>query len=338
MVSSASTWKALARYQLDKRQQASEVQSRLVTAVSAQASLIQELKVIVLNHLDISPVVDERVLNAPVVNGRKDEILFGTQLSELDANYARTAAVLRAGGVDTMSVGLTKSTFKNSSDGRVSYFQYRGKIHSSLSLKQACKNFWTLAHIRHRRQDRKVYDRAHELDNTFAVKFRTAVQLLSGSVSLLQRLTVRRFVADDHMVLVWKVFVEGEGAYSGMHANDSGWCRLRPKSNVPEGGTIMELCVHQAPMHFGLNPIGDEEANFHEAVVKVSKENEEKLLTGMELQSLVVGNPKFDLRETKACPRKYSGQNGGTCAQRSEATKEQHMCYRATDCTDSKLG
>ncbi|KAG6943902.1 hypothetical protein JG688_00017370, partial [Phytophthora aleatoria] len=150
------------------------------------------------------------------------------------------------------------STFKNSSDDSVSDFQYRGKIHSSLNVEQACKNFWNLAHSKHQRQDREVCDRAKELDNTFAAKFRTVGQLQCTSGSLLQRLVVRRFVPDDHMVLVWRVFVEGEGPYSGMHAKDSGWRRLRPRTNGKEAGTVMELCVHQAPMHFGFSPSGDD--------------------------------------------------------------------------------
>ncbi|ETK81435.1 hypothetical protein F441_13315 [Phytophthora nicotianae CJ01A1] len=283
MVSSASTWKALARYQREERQQASEEQRRLIVVVSSQAALIQELRAIVLNRLEITPTIDEGVLDVRGTNVRKDEILFGAQISELETNYARTNAVLRAGGVDTMSVGLTMSTFKNPSDDSIRYLQYRGNIHTSLNFEPACKNFWSLAHIRHRRQDREVYDRAKELDNTFAVRFRAIAQLQGAPVSLLQRLVVRRYVTVDYMVLVWRVFVEGEGLYSGMHASDSGWCRLRPIKNGVKDGTVMELCVHQVPMYFGLNPSGEEIARFHEAVIRISKENEEKLLKGLEI-------------------------------------------------------
>ncbi|KAF1791389.1 hypothetical protein GQ600_20655 [Phytophthora cactorum] len=168
------------------------------------------------------------------------------------------------------------STFKNASDDSVSYFQYRSKFHSSLVFEQACKNFWNLAHTKHRRQGREVYDRAKELDNTFAVKFRTVAQLQSTPGSLHQRLVVRRFVTDDHMVLVWRVFVEGEGPYSGMHANDSGWCRLRPRTNGTEAGTVMELCVYQAPMHFGFSPSGDDVVQLYKVVIRISKKNEKK--------------------------------------------------------------
>ncbi|KAG2790065.1 hypothetical protein PC129_g10237 [Phytophthora cactorum] len=91
-VSSASTWKALARYQQEELQYANETHKQLllVAAVSSPASLIQELREIMLNRVETTPPINEKVHDVRVMNARKDEILIGTQISELEANYLRT--------------------------------------------------------------------------------------------------------------------------------------------------------------------------------------------------------------------------------------------------------
>ncbi|OWY96900.1 hypothetical protein PHMEG_00032714 [Phytophthora megakarya] len=39
---------------------------------------------------------------------------------------------------------------------------------------------------------------------------------------------------------------EGEGAFSGLHAEDSGWMCIRPTSI----GVMLEVCIQQVPMRF----------------------------------------------------------------------------------------
>ncbi|KAF1785918.1 hypothetical protein GQ600_12920 [Phytophthora cactorum] len=62
--------------------------------------------------------------------------------------------------------------------------------------------------------------------NTVAFKFRVKKTLADGAtVSVLKR---GRFRGNNRVVIVWKIFSEGEGIFSGMDANETTWARIRP--------------------------------------------------------------------------------------------------------------
>jgi hypothetical protein len=53
---------------------------------------------------------------------------------------------------------------------------------------------------------------------------------IGGTASLLPRFVFRRYLSNNCLVIIWRKFNEGEGVFSGMHSNASGWCWLRPSS------------------------------------------------------------------------------------------------------------
>lgn len=65
----------------------------------------------------------------------------------------------------------------------------------------------------------------------------------------MKRVVSRRFIRDDS-VIVWKIFSEGEGIFSGIDVDESGWVRIRPYSDGLMAGALTEACSRIVPTHF----------------------------------------------------------------------------------------
>ncbi|KAF1791399.1 hypothetical protein GQ600_20665 [Phytophthora cactorum] len=134
----------------------------------------------------------------------------------------------------------------------------------------------------HRQLDRELYGDAKDPENTIAVKFRvSSVTNTGATVSMRQRLVARRYVKPDSFVYVWKLFVEGEGIFQGMHSDESGWCRLSPSTS--QVGTSMEMLVRRSLMHYrSAERSGQATSHFDDIMRDSTNEDQKIFMQGLD--------------------------------------------------------
>ncbi|KAG1691825.1 hypothetical protein DVH05_026200 [Phytophthora capsici] len=250
---SSCLWKAIASRQKEHREAAEEEQLHLRAAISSRATLIE----------DLSGFLRKRVHDGAITSGADseggprlqkrmrleptDSALFETFIQELHAVYLQTDEVVRA---CELSMTMETPFTTKHKDGETEYYQHADRQTLPFRYKQTCHSIWHLAELKHRQEDREIFEGVEDPENTMAMKFRITSRRMGETVSLLQRVVVRRFQEANRVVVVWKVFTEGEGIFRGMHSDETGWCVIRPSTTASATGTILDTCFRHVPMHF----------------------------------------------------------------------------------------
>ncbi|KAG7388223.1 hypothetical protein PHYBOEH_007979 [Phytophthora boehmeriae] len=252
---SESFWKDVATRQREHRQHAEAEQNRLVTAVSNQAAYIESLchalRARSIESTGLKSDGDRMDDNKWLQLKSSDSAVFTAYLKDIDACFARTDEVFDGSGLASKPEGQDFSIHYREAGGGVSYFQHLNKLHQPFSFQDACRYLWIVAQVPYRTVDREVYEDVSDPQNTVAFKLRLVQTLTCGAtVSVLKRSLLRRFVQDDCVVMVWRHFVEGEGIFSGMDTDETGWLRIRPSSDPTKGRVMIETCFHQVPVPF----------------------------------------------------------------------------------------
>ncbi|OWY95165.1 hypothetical protein PHMEG_00034902, partial [Phytophthora megakarya] len=125
-------------------------------------------------------------------------------------------------------------------DGNVAYYQHVNKVTIPYSYHQVCNALWKAVH----EQEEPAFG-GYEMapDENVIIKSRVRA---SGIGSMVQRYISRFYKEEDRLVLVWKMSTEGDGAFNGLHAEETSWMCVRPTPN----GVMLEVCAQQVPMHF----------------------------------------------------------------------------------------
>ncbi|KAE9023284.1 hypothetical protein PF011_g4052 [Phytophthora fragariae] len=297
-----SPWKMVAERQLAARRNAEAEQQRLWSTIDARAALIQEFKAMVnerVNALEDFVSIKGRVFedssdaafhrHKRVRQEPSDEAIFAAYIQELDAVYARTDAILRAGGIDPTEANWDDPSEVWTKDLDTGYFEYRGKLTLPVDYHDFCRSRWYTQPLHHRQESRQLYMNLGDPENTVALKFRITTRLATGkTASVLQRFVTRKHEEKERTVIVWRLFKEGEGPFVDMHADETGWAIASPALNSPEKGTVMTNCVNNVPMH--LDTVANHDPNLKqfasklfdwgsENKVEVTNELEKMLLT-----------------------------------------------------------
>ncbi|CAI5725414.1 unnamed protein product [Peronospora destructor] len=220
-------WKAIASQQKDHLYTAEKEQQQLRAAISSRATLIEDMCGLLKKRLYDGSVANDEFGDTPRLKKRMllkptDLALFDTFIQGLDTVYLQTDEVISACDSYVMK-------------------DFPQKI---------CHSLWHWAQLKHRQEDREIYEAVENPDNIIAIKFRISSRRMGETVSLLQRLAARRFQEANRSIVVWKVLSEGEGLFRGMHSDETGWCVIRPSTDSSIRGTIMETCIRRVPMHF----------------------------------------------------------------------------------------
>ncbi|EGZ09025.1 hypothetical protein PHYSODRAFT_318805 [Phytophthora sojae] len=270
---SSCLWKAIASRQKEHREAAEEEQLHLRAAISSRATLIN----------DLTGFLKKRVHDGVIANGDStdaprhkrirleptDSALFETFVQELHTVYLQTDEVAAACDFETSDApSITKKK-----DGNTEYYQHADR--QTLPFKQVCHSVWYLAQLKHRQEDRVIYEGLDDPENTIALKFRITSRRMGEKVSLLQRVVVRRFQKVNRVVVVWKVFAEGEGLFRGMHSDENG-CNETT-------GTILDTCFRHVPTHFSSSasctPVVNE---FTDMIVSTGEEENQTVMKALE--------------------------------------------------------
>ncbi|GMF13424.1 unnamed protein product [Phytophthora lilii] len=284
MALSSCLWKAIASRQKEHRLAAEEEQLHLRAAISSRATLIQDLCGFLKKRVHDGAVTNGEIGDAPrhkrIRLEPTDSALFETFVQELHTVYLQADEVLSACDLES-SEGAPFMTKRK--EGTTEYYQHADRQILPFKFKQVCHSVWHLAQLKHRQEDREMYDGVDDPENTMAMKFRITSRRMGETVSLLQRVVIRRFQEVNRVVVVWKVFTEGEGLFRGMHSDETGWCIARPSTSSTMNGTILDTCFRHVPMHFSnsstCTPVVNE---FTDMVVSTGEEENQTVLKALE--------------------------------------------------------
>ncbi|POM68553.1 Hypothetical protein PHPALM_15275 [Phytophthora palmivora] len=251
-----SAWKMIADRQLAARMASEAEQNRLCDAIDSRAALLKQFHELMSEHIaegDILPGGWDDTETASCQHKRvrleTDDAIFSTYIEELDKVYAQTDETFRSRGLDA-EPNWDEPSDNWIKDPDTGFFLYGGKLTLPFDFREICRSRWYTAPLWHRQESRQLYQGVDDPDNTVAFKFRITTRLSSGAIaSVLQRVTLRRYKEKERMVIVWRLFTEGEGIFNGMNADETGWNVATPAVNSTKTGTVMLTCVRNVPMH-----------------------------------------------------------------------------------------
>ncbi|ETK72006.1 hypothetical protein F441_21318 [Phytophthora nicotianae CJ01A1] len=255
----ASAWEMLAKRQLAARMAAEAEQRRLFKAVSSRAVLLEEFQDLMNQRVakwcdfSSSEYVDTRTASYQHKRIRlepMDDAIFSAYIQELGGVFTQTDEALRLRGLDATEPNWDEPSETWIKDPDTGYFLYGGKLTLPFDFRKLCMSRWYTAPLWHRQESRQLYKGLDDPDNTLALKFRITTRLASGKIaSVLQRVAIRRYEENERMVIVWRLFTEGEGIFAGMNADETGWNVVVPAKKGAETGTVLLTSVRNVPMH-----------------------------------------------------------------------------------------
>ncbi|KAG7382566.1 hypothetical protein PHYPSEUDO_004765 [Phytophthora pseudosyringae] len=255
----SSAWEMVAKRQLQGRVNAEEKQRSLLRTMEARAASIQEFQG-VLQH-GLATVADAANKHKRIRVEPSEAEFYEAYAQDLDNFYAQTDEFLRNFGLDSTDASWDQPRRQWKEDGETGYYVYTDKRVSPFDFQRTCRFTWCVAQMQHRQEDRECFDGMDDPDNTAAFKFRVTHRLKSGrAVSVLQRAVVRQYLKDDRSVVVWRSLSEGEGMFTGMHADECGWCVSIPLPNSPKPSTLTRVMMRHVPMHFSSKATQEVEA------------------------------------------------------------------------------
>ncbi|CAH0493212.1 unnamed protein product [Peronospora farinosa] len=282
-------WKSIASRQKNHLENAEKEQQQLRAAISSRTTLIENMCGLLKKRLHDGSVANDEFGDTPRLKKRMlltptDSALFHTFIRELHTVYLQTDEVITACNSSMTKKFPAITRFK---DKETEYYQEADRQTLPFKYKQICQSLWHWAQLKHRQEDREIYETMEDPGNIIAMKFRITSRRMGETVSLLQRTAARRFQEVNRVVVVWKVFSEGEGLFQGMHSDETGWCVVRPSTDSSMGGTILETCIRRVPMHFTslmtYTPVINE---FTDLVFATGDEENKSVLKALETMSL----------------------------------------------------
>ncbi|KAG6955507.1 hypothetical protein JG687_00011156 [Phytophthora cactorum] len=216
--------------------------------VRKQAGLINDIYTVFHDQLgptDLTPAlmsngkVSERI-STPCLE-HSEPRLIQQYVRELVDVYKQTASIFPCATQCSPQSSVVTTT-RETQNG-TEFFQSYGTQMMPFEYRQTCHYLWQLVILGHRQEDRQIYREVEDPENTLALRFR-----LQGA-SLVVHHAIRRFQEKDRTVLVWRALTEGEGVFSGMHTDETGWCVVH--SSAMDSCAIVETCSRVVPMHIG---------------------------------------------------------------------------------------
>ncbi|OWY95418.1 hypothetical protein PHMEG_00034580, partial [Phytophthora megakarya] len=267
-------WKDITKRQKDGRLEAEEYQKSLKRSVNFRSKTISELEEMIRQKLygaNASMICADFEEKRAVELNLDDKVLFEDYLNDLDVVYARTAEVFRNSGAEENPVMSYRIGPNRKWDGDLEFIENLDVLFVPFSFEQTANAMWQSMVQVHQQSDRRHYDHIGDLENTIAVKFPLLYPSAVGRVDMIIHFVMRRYVEAERMVLVWRALSEGEGKFSGMHSDETGWCVVRPNASDGDGDalmrTAMETFVHFVPMDISTRSTNKHTTQFSDLVV-----------------------------------------------------------------------
>ncbi|KAG2792965.1 hypothetical protein PC119_g25794, partial [Phytophthora cactorum] len=244
-----STWRAIAIRQKEGRLVAEQQQRRLQTAVENRAKMIEELGQMMRDSGSNNTANIEEDKRSHLRPNADDTVLFDEFLHDLEVIYPRADEVFRACGAEEMPTMSYSLGPEHKRDGDVEYIDHLDVLLIPFSFEQTCDTMWQSMTRLYRQRDWYHYEVA-DPENTLAVKSHVQVSRESGgSVHMFVHFVMRRYLEEERMVVVWRALSDGEGEFTGIHSDETGWSIVRPNdADEPLLRVVMQTFVRFIPM------------------------------------------------------------------------------------------
>ncbi|RLN80922.1 hypothetical protein BBJ28_00003392 [Nothophytophthora sp. Chile5] len=254
-------WRVITALQREKRREAETQHEGLRATVASQAMVIQQMKGLLQQMLAVAAPEHFISREKHTVGLESHEIaLFEAFVRELEPLYAQTDEVTHPHGmkIEPTTFMTYKPICKRQKD--TMYYESVDAMCLPFDFQRACRAASKL--LLSVPEGCQRFDGVNDLENKVAVKYLTKHRLDSGETALMVTYCVTKMYWEaERLVFVWRGLTEGQGAFAGMHSNETGWLVVRPstvkecKPSVKQGGagapTVLENCVRFVPMHFG---------------------------------------------------------------------------------------
>nr|KAE8931455.1 hypothetical protein PF009_g18482 [Phytophthora fragariae] len=279
-------WKALATRHMQGRLIAEEQRRRLCEAVERRSALIRDLGVIIRKRISEEQPEEEPAAKKPRTES-PDMALYQAYMSELDEVYARTDGIFKDTSAQREaeecdeSPGYFSVQRKVENDSR--YHELVGKSTTPFAYDRV-QVYIDRACCMENRMGRELIEGASVPENTTIVKARVNPAGFAGS--LVQHTVRRKYAEADRIVVVSRKFTEGDGAFSGMQSDETGWSIVRPSPSCVKGGagTLLESVTRFVPINFSsASSSGVTVKQFAAAIIKAGEENCQSCIQQLEM-------------------------------------------------------
>ncbi|KAG1712554.1 hypothetical protein DVH05_000296 [Phytophthora capsici] len=259
LVLSKTFWRTAASYQREQRLRVEAEHKRLSAIVNAQNMYIESFGV----HKDVSESTELTLAPskrlATVEHNHIDDVkwlrlkssvssLYTTYLHEVDKCYAQVDQIFQDIEMESFTVGPPDTSYRFNSNGDVKYFQHRNRLLLPFNYETSCRIVWELVPLVHHQIDREVYHGVSDPETTVGLQFRLQKTSTSGKImSIMKHQVCRRFVESDRVVMVWRIFSEGEADFSGLDVDETSYAIIRPVHDGSQKKTSMEFYSRQIP-------------------------------------------------------------------------------------------
>ncbi|KAE9277045.1 hypothetical protein PR003_g28893 [Phytophthora rubi] len=270
----AAVWKVLADRHMKARVLAEEQRRRLCKAVERRSALIQNLGVLLRKRIGEEQPEEAAYAGKKPRTESPDVLLYEAFINELAEVYARTDSIFKE---TTMEIDVDSQAFFNLSqptktDAR--YHELVGALTTPFAFERVrvllYKVWWSLDNYR----GYETIEGSWIPDDTYITKI--CIDGPGGNL-LVQHCITRQYGEADRVVFVWRKFTEGQGAYAGMHADETGWAIVRPSPSCGQGnaGTVMESVTRFVPINFSSAPASSCSTavkQFTDTVIKIGED------------------------------------------------------------------
>lgn len=270
-----SIWRHIARRHLADRRRAERENARLRADLTKQFRFAQEFRSRADNCGDSEPAVSSSAttVRPPYALEDRDRVVLEQLVAELDLAYGLIDSVFDAkaptdavGSVDSSYYSIRKTQLLENEGGgenghNLAWVELRDARVIPFDFQQvidAVWRSWVVWHMGSTNINTGMWSssrRYHGVDrpeHTLALKFRLrSVKPNQTPTFLHEKVTVRRYLNRDRLVLVWRCMSEGEQDYAGLSTDETEWVIVeRAGLRGPGGGpeyAVIRSCVRLLP-------------------------------------------------------------------------------------------
>ncbi|KAL3670891.1 hypothetical protein V7S43_004076 [Phytophthora oleae] len=252
---SARVWQRIAQRQAQGRGEAEAENKRLKCILEGQIQLAQRLEQVLHKRPNVSVFQDKTPQKRICLGSEDPSSMYELFLSELDGLYAQMDGVFHQNGMETsVDDSLRKAyvrTRNGSEDQDELYAELQDVNIIPFAFEKTSSVMWNAVKRQYSKNRYHSYQGGIERpDDTIAVKYRSQCKRRGVDTCLDAVMVMRRYFERDRLAIVWRSVSRGEGEFSEMYTDETGWSvlkRISPNSGINLSGCVMHNCVHIVP-------------------------------------------------------------------------------------------
>lgn len=250
----AKVWRALAFRQRVERQQSEAENARLRVLLENQLRFAAQVKSLTRGRDAIGVPRGPAMERVPI--DAADASVFDAYLSEMDAIYAQTDAVMRETGLmfepeeqhRTFTLRSPEFVGEAATESSSSYVEMLDTLVLPSPLAIARENTWQTAIQQYLQRSGAVYDPAHLPLGASTVKYRYRYKWCGRDSFVTVSHALRIYDEPDRQVVVYRVLTVGEGGLAGTAMDEVGWSVQSTSPTLGDDRTLFRSVTKLRPM------------------------------------------------------------------------------------------